>query len=54
MAWDNEMDESDLLTIGNAEIEELDNDEIDAHEAAFLQGYNAEEEHKSQDVEEEY
>tara|TARA_Y100000310_G_scaffold345459_1_gene465222 strand:- start:9123 stop:9242 length:120 start_codon:yes stop_codon:yes gene_type:complete len=31
--------EEDLLSIGDLEIEELDNDEINANEAGFLKGY---------------
>lgn len=41
MTWRDESDE-DALTIGETEIEDLDNDEIDANEAGFL-GYLDEE-----------
>jgi len=40
MTWDSEFEmEEDNLFVGSSEIEELDNDEIDAHEAGFLKGY---------------
>ncbi len=38
MTWTEETDE-DSLAIVDSEIEDLDNDEIDANEAGFLQGY---------------
>ena len=38
LVWDEELDE-DALTIGESEIEDLDNDELKANEAGFLQGY---------------
>jgi len=41
MTWRDDIEE-DLLTIGDSEIEELDNDEINANEAGFLKGYNEE------------
>ncbi len=42
MAWGEETDE-DALAIADSEIEELDNDEINANEAGFLKGYFDEE-----------
>ncbi len=44
MTWNKDIGEEDALTIGDMEIEELDNDEINANEAGFLLGYEAEDE----------
>jgi len=44
MTWKDDMQEEDILAIGDSEIEDLDNDEINANEAGFLKGYMAEEE----------
>ena len=38
MTWKDDI-EDDMLAIRETEIEELDNDEINANEAAFLKGY---------------
>ncbi|MBI2664548.1 hypothetical protein HYX10_04365 [Candidatus Woesearchaeota archaeon] len=38
MTWRDDVD-GDVLRIGAAEIEELDNDDLKANEAGFLQGY---------------
>ena len=38
MTWRDDLEE-DLLAIGDSEIEDLDNDEINANEAGFLKGY---------------
>ena len=38
MTWKDE-DERDLLSIPDSEIEDLENDEINANEAGFLKGY---------------
>jgi len=38
MTWTDELEE-DALAIRDAEIEELENDEINANEAGFLKGY---------------
>ncbi len=38
MTFEEETDE-DALAIADTEIEELDNDEINANEAGFLKGY---------------
>ena len=40
VAWRDDTEE-DVLSISEAEIEELDNDELSANEAAFLEGYEA-------------
>lgn len=42
MTWRDEI-EDDALAIADTEIEELDNDEINANEAGFLKGYFDEE-----------
>jgi len=43
MVWKDDVEE-DVLAIRETEIEELDNDEITANEAGFLEGYHASEE----------
>jgi len=39
MTWKDELNEEDGLTLPDIELEELDNDEINANEAGFLKGY---------------
>ena len=39
MTWYDELEE-DNLKISDGEIEDLENDEITANEAGFLEGYN--------------
>lgn len=41
MTWKDDIEE-DVLTIADTEIEELDNDEINANEAGFMKGYEEE------------
>ncbi len=42
MTWKDDSEE-DLLAIADTDLEELDNDEINANEAGFLKGYFDEE-----------
>ena len=39
-SWDGEISADDELSVSADEIEELENDEISSGEAAFLAGYN--------------